>query len=897
MPECKQITTLDKLWQLARFQPNDAQREAILHVEGPLYLTAGPGSGKTRVLLWRTLNLIVFHGVKPEEIFLSTFTEKAALQLREGLQALLGLVTNLNGQPYDLSQMYIGTVHSLCQRLLADRRRFSTGRSRNRPPTLLDELDQYFHLSKTRTWLAVTQAAGLDADANAAVNATFGHPSQSRHVAVTNCIGVFNRFSEECLDPATALARLAAGDGELHAYLEQWERDPAQVALLLRLYAAYQESLVTEQGAVTDFSLLQQAAYQVLTAFPEAGAVFKQVIVDEYQDTNTIQERIFFRLAGGNGNLCVVGDDDQALYRFRGATVENFVEFPARCQHYLNCAPRRIALATNYRSRARIVDFYKTFMAQAEWAKEAGQPGFYRVMDKDIQAHRRDAAPAVVLAGEAKLPAADACAEIAQFVRQLLDAGKVEDPNQIAFLFPSLKWQGNMLDSVRRVKEALEAAGLKVYAPRAGRFLDVDEAYDVFGILVQIFDKLPQGDLPGHDYNTYHEWLTAVEANGKRLMQADPRLERFVKDRRAELARAAQDYRALLSVIQAHQWDLDAPYAIQAMKRLLYAAPRLSERGKQLLGSRFLDQVTARRAAEGRPVALRYVVRRVTSIDWSLLDLFYQLCGFEHFKRMFDLAETGQDEGPVSNLGLITQYLARFMDQQAPILTAELFTDGLFNRSFFGSYLFSLYRRGETEIEDTDDPFPKGRIPFLTIHQAKGLEFPVVVLPNLSKQNRGPNAAEVLVRPFLEREPGEPLERLGEFDIMRMFYVALSRAKNLLVLGRYKGQQRSEPFKTLQENLPRCTTLDLDTLPPVQTEEPPLPKVYSFTADYLMYERCPRQYMLFRKYGFAPARSEMMFFGSLVHNTLEDLHHELIRRRDDGRPTTDDRSAVAGLHK
>lgn len=83
---------LEDYFKLEAFKPNQAQLDAIQHIDGPLLLVAGPGSGKTRVLLWRTFNLIVFHGVEPKDIFLSTFTEKAARQLRDGLLILLGSV-------------------------------------------------------------------------------------------------------------------------------------------------------------------------------------------------------------------------------------------------------------------------------------------------------------------------------------------------------------------------------------------------------------------------------------------------------------------------------------------------------------------------------------------------------------------------------------------------------------------------------------------------------------------------------------------------------------------------------------------------------------------------------------------------------------------------------------
>ena len=98
------LKLLEKLWKGAKFKPNESQKEAILHTEGPLFLPAGPGSGKTRVLLWRVINLVVNHGVAPEEIYLSTFTEKAALQLRDGLRAMLGAVTAVTNKPYDLSK-------------------------------------------------------------------------------------------------------------------------------------------------------------------------------------------------------------------------------------------------------------------------------------------------------------------------------------------------------------------------------------------------------------------------------------------------------------------------------------------------------------------------------------------------------------------------------------------------------------------------------------------------------------------------------------------------------------------------------------------------------------------------------------------------------------------------
>ena len=851
--------TIEHLWDLAGFTPNGAQRKAILHVEGPLYLPAGPGSGKTRVLLWRTVNLIVFHGVRPDAIYLSTFTEKAARQLKEGLRALLAMASNCTNCPYDIAQMYVGTVHSLCQRLILDRR-FYPDRQRGRPPVLVDELGQYFHLYHPRSWDAFIQAGGFDGNPNLAINGLFHVNSESRHNAVTNTMSLFNRLSEECLAPQAISALVA---------------DPI-FASMVDMYAAYLASLRPEGApARTDFSLLQQDALAVLEAHDETGNVFQHVIVDEYQDTNTVQERLFFRLARGSRNLCVVGDDDQALYRFRGATVENFVQFPERCRQYFGSEPTSIPLDINYRSRPPIVDFYSRFVGYCDWQNPQG--AYYRVTSKQISAARAQDGVAVVASAPAEPNAvAD---EIADLVQSLLATGKVENENQIAFLFPSLKSA-----IVQRMKDALEARGLLVYAPRAGRFLEVPEAVATFGLYLHIFGRPAKGDFGGEDYKNYQEWLDAAEECAKGLREADKRLDQYVRDRQAEIATAVADYQALNQVVARHGWDLDAPYGPGHMKRALYDASRLSEVAKRKLGSPYFDHIIQRRIDDGRPFKLNYILSSATALDWGVLDVFYRLCGFDHFRAMFDAAERSErrDEGPICNLGLISQYIARFMDEYGSIITARGLQENGLVLSLFGSYLFALFRRGESEYEDAEDPFPKGRIPFLTIHQSKGLEFPVVVLGNPRKDTwKGPQPVECLVHPLLERE-GEPLDRMAEFDAMRLFYVALSRAKNLLVIAhpRGRGQRINAPFQALLDGaFPRISQLDVSTLPAARLEEEDTPHSYSYTGDYLFYQKCPRQYMVFKKYGFVPSRSQTMMFGSLVHRTLDDLHQLLIARR------------------
>jgi DNA helicase-2/ATP-dependent DNA helicase PcrA len=323
-------------------------------------------------------------------------------------------------------------------------------------------------------------------------------------------------------------------------------------------------------------------------------------------------------------------------------------------------------------------------------------------------------------------------------------------------------------------------------------------------------------------HGEFQDWLTEVEANGADLMSHDPFLKRFIKQKQTEIEQVAKDYQVLAKIVNRRHWSPNDAYDPDSMPKVLVNTPGLSEKTKRGLMSQLFARFARERIRVGKPFTVGYAVTRATSLDWNVLDFFFQLAGFQHFKAMFDLAEKGRDEGPVCNLSLISQYLARFLDHYPFLVSGESLSTGQFVRNF-ANYLYALFRRGESEYEDAHDPFPKGRIPFITIHQSKGLEFPVVVLANPRKDPKL-QVIEEMVAPLLTRD-GEPLNRMPTFDVMRMFYVALSRAKNLLILAHFqgRGQRLHEAFADM---------LDADFLRIPQLNSRPFRELICKTRNY-----------------------------------------------------------------
>ncbi len=285
-------------------QLNPQQREAAESTEGPLLVLAGAGSGKTRVLTYRIANLIENHGVPAWSILAITFTNKAAKEMAERVEALVGSAVN---------DMWVRTFHSACVRIL---RRNIELLGYSNSFNIIDADDQKALVKECLKELRLTED---EFPAKVVLNEISG--AKDKLLTPTD-------YANEC-----------GGEYRL-----------SQIA---RVYALYQRKLRGSNDL--DFDDLIMLTVRLFEDNPEVldfyRKKFRYILVDEYQDTNRAQNELVLKLAGENGNICVVGDDDQSIYRFRGADVTNILEFE---RHFPGV--KTIRLEQNYRSTQNILD-------------------------------------------------------------------------------------------------------------------------------------------------------------------------------------------------------------------------------------------------------------------------------------------------------------------------------------------------------------------------------------------------------------------------------------------------------------------------------------------------------------------------------------------------------------
>lgn len=296
---------------------NPAQKKAVLETEGPLLVFAGAGSGKTRVLTYRIAYLIREKGVSPSHILAVTFTNKAAEEMRERVEHLLG--RSARG-------IWISTFHSACARIL---RRHIEHLGFQRNFVIYDEEDQQRHLKN------VMKELGLDFK--------MFHPK-----AIQSAI---DQLKNEGIPP----------DEFQPSYYNIFQKRLAQV------YRRYQEDLKRNNGV--DFGDLLLLTTLLFKKFPEILQFYQNlwdyVMVDEFQDTNLIQYQLIRELVKAHENICVVGDDDQSIYRWRGAEVGNILNFEKDFP-----GTKVITLEQNYRSTKNILFAANSLVQRNRFRKE-----------------------------------------------------------------------------------------------------------------------------------------------------------------------------------------------------------------------------------------------------------------------------------------------------------------------------------------------------------------------------------------------------------------------------------------------------------------------------------------------------------------------------------------------
>lgn len=319
---------------------NPMQQLAVKHDTGPLLLLAGAGSGKTRALTHRIAWLVKMYRVDPWQILAVTFTNKAAGEMKERLEELLG----------DVQGLWVSTFHSACVRILRQEIE-ALGFSRNF--TIYDDQDQE-RLLKT-----LLQELGFD---------------------------------DKKLKPRAVAAAIDRAKNK-GLWPDQLDDGDYQAEQIVRIYSLYQERL--QQANALDFGDLLMQTVRLLEEHPDVLEKYRQrfhyVLVDEFQDTNQIQYRLIHLLASGHGNLCVVGDDDQSIYRWRGAEVGNILGFE---RDYPGC--EIIRLEQNYRSTSTILDAAGGVIEQNRdrkkkklWTEnDAGDPVSLEMLPDDLEEAR-----------------------------------------------------------------------------------------------------------------------------------------------------------------------------------------------------------------------------------------------------------------------------------------------------------------------------------------------------------------------------------------------------------------------------------------------------------------------------------------------------------------------------
>ena len=731
---------------------NSAQLEAATYAgDSVLQIVAGPGSGKTTVIALRALRHVFVEGVHPENVLITTFTRKAAKELRtRWLDWGTAILKEIDGRrDIDLNKCMIDTLDSVAHQILSDHRPIGELRPIiSEPPASMVTL--------RRVAFGDMYNANKDAlDEYLRRHTSDGKPPRNHGEALSTAKRLLERLVQDRVD------------------LDIYRKAGKPQDLIARTLESYREH--ANETGVFDFALLEEKFLQRLANGDLGGwlSSLKAVLIDEYQDTNPLQEAIYFEIFRNAGlSATIVGDDDQAMYRFRGGSVELFTDFSQRCANATARQTKRVDMVRNFRSTPEIVEFYNRHVkTDPKFAsarinppkppvvsvRPSGIPvmGMFRPDKESLANDLADFLNTLIerrrfsigdTGQEIRLPDDGALGDAAFLSHSVNETIYDRSKREVQRRFPSL------------FREKLESRGLRVFNPRGQDLRTIPEVQKLLGLLLLAikYDKMPVlGENVSYGTSTdgialsaearffFGEWL----AEAKRFEASNPSpndgrgIKGFIADwRKASsgkiLEKFPREYPALQLLYKMPAWmpgfrdDRERQAWLEAVARIISSASMASPYDMRIL------QNTKQEKQENAG---------------------------DHVRR--------------SRFSLIR-------DALVPIAENSVDVD-----------------------EDIIPSVPRDRLPFMTIHQAKGLEFPLVIVDVGSRFNRDhwtqsflrfpdPYKPSNTVRAEEEMEPhlraplrsGRPAKERDFDDLVRLYYTACSRPQSALVLVGLRNQ-------------------------------------------------------------------------------------------------------------
>lgn len=763
---------------------NKEQLEAVTHKTGPLLIIAGAGTGKTTVITERVKHLVSTNVAQTSEILCLTFTEKAASEMEARIDEAL---------PLGYTQMWVLTFHGFCDRVL-------------RESALHIGLDPNYRLMSTAESLDLLRAnlfeLGLD------YFRPLGNPTKF-------LFGLHQHFSRLQDEEVTPDTYIEWAESEVKSAAKGEEDDKLNAKKWLELANAYKKyDEIKTVNSVMDFGDL---IAKTLLLFRERPNILKEyqvrfpyILVDEYQDTNYAQNELTKLLAGKKGNITVVGDDDQSIYKFRGAAVSNMLSFRRSFPE-----TKVVTLTRNYRSKQRILDVAHELVSH-------NNPDRLEVIEginKQLVAEREGTAVIDVMVAQTGDEEAESIAE------KIIELTK----NEYTFGDCAILVRAN--NHAELIVRALTHAGIPHQFLGPGKLFEQEE----IAVLI-----------------SYLKVVTDIT-----------------------------DSQALYHLISSEFFDI-SPVVIA---QLLSFSKKES---RSLFES--IDHINSEEVEE---IEKLHTTKKLITDDLALVprsNAGTLLYGF--LDKSGILAKIISDETPhgVS----VAQNIAKFFNK---LKVYE-------NNSVSGSVQSTIawielqMELGESPMATEIDWSEEDAVRIMTIHSAKGLEFPVVFLVNLVSL-RFPSTSRSEQIPIPDEFVRETLPT-GDFHLQeerRLFYVGLTRARDHLYLtagkiyGDAKREKKLSPFidETLGQlvHTTKNTKKELIQKSP-QAPQKDIPDQPKFQIDYLSFSQietfkiCPLHYKLHYILKIPTAPSAAQSFGNTFHAVMKSFYESI----DAGVPPT-----------